>query len=286
MSDHPTAPVNETLHQVHFIVPAILSGISLVTAFFLLYFIVKVECQQKPPNTQSLLMNALLVFMLLCEFAHALLIALSNYYYFIQPSVYQAVAYLILGIGQSSYIHFAYFRSRPIIRNRVSPQIAQAIRVTVQATPAIVPIPGILFIVAFFHPLPKSIIPYIVLATTLFTMAIDLVFICVFAGQIRAMQSDIAVNPALVIIARYGLLANSIGISGFVSFILGYIFSGNSPGGVGHIVFSFFTQIFVFLMCMACLVMKVKLVRLKDNEDVGYSGLADDTHFRNQPSKK
>ncbi|KAJ3227368.1 hypothetical protein HDU81_006750 [Chytriomyces hyalinus] len=91
-------------------------------------------------------------------------------------------------------------------------------------------------------------------------MGIDLVFIYVFAGQIRAMQSDIAVNPALVIIAR------------------------DTPGGVGHVVFAFLTQILVFLMCMACLVMKVKLVRLKDSDDVAYSGLQDEIRkvsFRN-----
>ncbi|KAI8840736.1 hypothetical protein BJ741DRAFT_596273 [Chytriomyces cf. hyalinus JEL632] len=202
MEDHQLTSVNETLHQLHLLVPAILSSLSLAAVVFLIYFAVRVEYQQRPYTSQSLLMNALLISMLLCEFFHAMLIALSNYYYFVQPSIYQALAVLFFGIGQSLYVHFAYFRSRPIIRSRVSPQAALAMRLAVHSTPLLVLVPGSLFIVSCFHPLPKSIIPYSTLATTFFTMDTDLVFICVFAKQIRAMQSDIAVNPALVIIAR------------------------------------------------------------------------------------
>ncbi|KAJ3230566.1 hypothetical protein HDU78_008223 [Chytriomyces hyalinus] len=276
MGDLQPTMVNETLHQVHFLVPAILSGLSLAAVVFLIYFAIRVEYQQRPCTSQSLLMNALLVSMLLCEFFHTFFIALSNYYYFVHPSIYQAVAFLFFGIGQSLYVHFAYFRSRPIIRSRVSPRAAQAILLTVHSTPFLVLVPGILFITSCFHPLPNSIIPYSTLVTTFFTMGTDLVFIGVFARQIRAMQSDIAVNPALVIIARYGLLANSIGISGIACFILTNIFSSDTPGGVGHVVFAFLTQILVWLMCIACLVMKAKLVRLKDCEDVSYSGLQDE----------
>ncbi|KAI8840738.1 hypothetical protein BJ741DRAFT_596276, partial [Chytriomyces cf. hyalinus JEL632] len=177
-------------------------------------------------------MNALLAAMFLGEFFHALLIALSIYYYFVQPSTYQALGYLAFGVGQSLYIHFAYFRSRTIIRSRVSPQTAKVIRVIVHACPIITPIPGVLSVIACFHRLQDSIIPYAMIATTFVTMGIDLVFICVFAGQIRAMQSDIAVNPALVIIARYGLLANTIGIFGIVCFILTNVFAAEGPGGV------------------------------------------------------
>ncbi|KAJ3230567.1 hypothetical protein HDU78_008224 [Chytriomyces hyalinus] len=286
MDNHQPELVDATLHQLHFIVPAILCGISVTAVVYLISYVVRVEYQQRPYTSQSLLMNALLVALLLCEAVHAFLIALSNYYYFIEPSTYQAIAYLLLGVGESVYAHFAYFRSRPIIRSRVTPQIALAIRVTVHATPIIVPIPGILYIIACFHPLPKSIIPYAMTATTAFIVGIDLAFIWVFASQIRAMQSDIAVNPPLVIIARYGLLANSSGVFGIVCFILSNIFSRAKPGGVGHIVCAFLTQILVWSMCMVCLVMKVKLVKLKDSEDVAYSGLADDTHFRNNQQNK
>ncbi|KAI8826448.1 hypothetical protein BJ741DRAFT_631232 [Chytriomyces cf. hyalinus JEL632] len=83
-------------------------------------------------------------------------------------------------------------------------------------------------------------------------MGIDVVFICVFAGQIRVMQSDITVNHALVIIARYGLSANLIGIFGIACFILTNLFSSGTPGGVGHVVFALLTQILVWLMCMVC----------------------------------
>ncbi|KAI8831511.1 hypothetical protein BJ741DRAFT_580721 [Chytriomyces cf. hyalinus JEL632] len=215
-------------------------------------------------------MNALLAAMFLCEFFHAFLIALSNYYYFVD----QALGYLAFGVGQSTNIHFAYFRSRSIIRGRVSTQIAQAIRVIAHASLIITPIAGILSAVAFFHRLPDSIIPYSMIASTFFTMGIDLVFIYVFAKQIRAMQSDIVVNPAFIIIARYGLLANIIGIFGIACFILTNVFAAEEPWGVRQVTFEFLIRIVVWLMCMVCLVMKVKLVRLKDNDDCAVSGLA------------
>ncbi|KAJ3230568.1 hypothetical protein HDU78_008225 [Chytriomyces hyalinus] len=268
-----TVTDDRALYAVHCATPAILTTASFCCLVYLGRLVVLTAPATTKPSSHSAssklsIVNVLLIGLIACEFVQELFTTIHSSMYYSpadtqeRVSIFNSMAFVVLGIGQSFYLGFAYVRSVDIIRKRVSAKSANVFKITVYTTAALLPLPGFMLLISsYVYAIEETILEALQILSVTVTAFLDIAFMYCFAAHIRTIKATLDIDPKLLIIARYGVVSCGFAFASLASFA--YATTLTPQDGWQFVLMNDLVDILVFGICATCLGMKVSLMRVQ-----------------------
>ncbi|KAI8840739.1 hypothetical protein BJ741DRAFT_675559 [Chytriomyces cf. hyalinus JEL632] len=264
---------DRALYTVNCATPAILSTASLCCLMYLGRLVVltapaTTKSSSRSASSKVSIVNVLLIGLITCEFVQELLTTVHNIMYYSpadaeeQVSIFNSLAFAVLGFGQSFYLGFAYVRSVDIIRKRVSTKSTNVFKITVYTTAALLPLPGFMLLISsYIYPIEETILEAFQIVSVTVTAVLDIAFMYCFAAHIRTIKATLHIDPKLLIIAWYGVVSCGFAFASLACFA--FATTRTPQDGWQFVLMNDLVDILVFGLCATCLGMKLSLMRVQ-----------------------